>query len=138
MNAQTSGHLAELTQLRERVRNLEKQLDGQIVDIVQQKQIEALRESEERFRHLLQSILFVAVQAYGPDGTTQYCNQASECLYGYSAEEAVGRSIPVILSSGYGEVQVLSGDHSECPQVFLHKPYQRVDLQAALAKAMEG
>jgi PAS domain S-box-containing protein len=46
--------------------------------------------------------------------------------------------IPVILSSGYDEAQVLIGDHPERPQAFLHKPYQKVELQAALAKAMTG
>ncbi len=46
--------------------------------------------------------------------------------------------IPVILSSGYDEAQALLGDHPERPQVFLHKPYQKSALQAALAKAMEG
>ena len=45
--------------------------------------------------------------------------------------------IPVILSSGYDEAQALIGDHPERPQAFLHKPYQMVALQAALAKAME-
>lgn len=54
---------------------------------------EILRASEERFRNILQSIPSVAVQGYGPDGTTQYWNRASEKLYGYSAQEAVGRNL---------------------------------------------
>ncbi len=63
-------------------------------DIVLRKQDEnALRESEERFRFLLQNISSVAVQGYGPDGTTQFWNQASERLYGYSAREAIGRNL---------------------------------------------
>ena len=67
---------------------------GNIVDITQHKQDEeALRESEERFRRLLQSVPSVAVQSYGPDGTTHYWNQASERLYGYSEQEAVGRNL---------------------------------------------
>ena len=49
----------------------------------------------------------------------------------------VSPEIPLILSSGYDEAQVLFGDHSEHPQAFLHKPYQLVELQAALAKALE-
>jgi PAS domain S-box-containing protein len=42
---------------------------------------------------LLQDIPAVAVQGYGPDGTTQYWNQASERLYGYGAAEAIGRNL---------------------------------------------
>jgi len=53
----------------------------------------ALEESEERFRMLLQHVPSVAVQGYSMDGTTQYWNEASEKLYGYSAEEAVGKNL---------------------------------------------
>ncbi|SDP47405.1 PAS domain S-box-containing protein/diguanylate cyclase (GGDEF) domain-containing protein [Rhodoferax sp. OV413] len=53
----------------------------------------ALRESEARFRSLLQDIPAVSVQAYAPDGTTRYWNKASEQLYGFSAEEALGRNL---------------------------------------------
>lgn len=53
----------------------------------------ALHASEQRFRNLLQEIPSVAVQGYEPDGTTRYWNQASERLYGYSAEEAIGKNL---------------------------------------------
>ncbi|HEY1407217.1 MAG TPA: PAS domain S-box protein, partial [Spirochaetota bacterium] len=54
---------------------------------------EALRESESRFRNLLQDVQTVAVQGYGPDGTIRYWNHASEILYGYSADEAIGKNL---------------------------------------------
>lgn len=54
---------------------------------------EALRESEERFRSLLHNVPSVAVQGYTLDGTTRYWNRASETLYGYTAEEALGRNL---------------------------------------------
>jgi len=62
-------------------------------DITEHKQLEqALRESGVRFRRLLRDVPAVAVRGYGPDGTTQYWNYASEQLYGYSAEEVLGRN----------------------------------------------
>ncbi|MBI5687842.1 MAG: PAS domain S-box protein [Verrucomicrobia bacterium] len=64
---------------------------------VQMQAAEALRESEGRFRGLFQSVPSVAVQSYKPDGTTQYWNEASERLYGYTAAEAIGRSLPDLI-----------------------------------------
>ncbi|HMB17038.1 MAG TPA: diguanylate cyclase [Pelovirga sp.] len=55
--------------------------------------IHGLRESERRFRTLLQDIRSVAVQGYRVDGTVHYWNRASEELYGYSATEALGRKL---------------------------------------------
>lgn len=53
----------------------------------------SLQESEARFRNLLEYLPGVAVQGYGLDGTVRYWNKASEELYGYPAEEAVGQSL---------------------------------------------
>lgn len=58
-----------------------------------QQAINALRESEQRFRTLLQDVRSVAVQGYRADGTVHYWNRASEELYGYSAAEALGRNL---------------------------------------------
>ena len=52
-----------------------------------------LKESEERFQNLMDNIDAVAVQGYGPDGTTQYWNKASERLYGYNKQDAIGRNL---------------------------------------------
>jgi diguanylate cyclase (GGDEF)-like protein/PAS domain S-box-containing protein len=65
-----------------------------MTDITDRKHMEkALQESEKRFRMLLQDVSSIAVQGYGMDGTTQYWNTASERLYGYSAQEAIGRNL---------------------------------------------
>jgi PAS domain S-box-containing protein len=46
-------------------------------------------------------------------------------------------NIPVILSSGYGEAQAMSGQHEEQPQAFLSKPYVFEELRSTLAKVLE-
>lgn len=72
----------------------EKRTSMIIRDITGRKRTEtALAESEARFRSLLETIPTVAVQGYGMDGITRYWNQASERFYGYTAEEAIGRSL---------------------------------------------
>ena len=45
------------------------------------------------FRNLLENLPGVAVQGYETDGTVRYWNRASEDIYGYTAEEAVGRNL---------------------------------------------
>jgi PAS domain S-box-containing protein len=52
-----------------------------------------LQASETRFRDLLRSVPAVAVQGYAENGTTIYWNHASELLYGYRSDEAIGRNL---------------------------------------------
>jgi PAS domain S-box-containing protein len=52
-----------------------------------------LRASERRFRLLFENTPGVAVQGYDANCRVIYWNKASERLYGYSAEEAIGRDL---------------------------------------------
>jgi signal transduction histidine kinase/CheY-like chemotaxis protein len=44
--------------------------------------------------------------------------------------------IPVILSSGYNESQVLAGEHTEIPNAFLGKPYQLKELKETISRVL--
>jgi PAS domain S-box-containing protein len=72
-----------------------KILNSQLAeDIKIRRQAEAaLQASETRFRRLVQDVPTVAVQGYDTNGITRYWNRASEQLYGYTAQEAIGRNL---------------------------------------------
>jgi diguanylate cyclase (GGDEF)-like protein/PAS domain S-box-containing protein len=53
----------------------------------------ALKNNESRFHQLLQSIPSIAVQGYDYEGKARYWNKASENLYGFTADEAIGQSM---------------------------------------------
>ncbi|MEX2529591.1 MAG: PAS domain S-box protein [Gemmatimonadota bacterium] len=85
--------LLNVTVVRDGLGRVQYQV-AQILDITERRRADlALRESEERFRRLLQDVPTVAVQGYAMDGTARYWNRASEQLYGYTAEEAIGRNL---------------------------------------------
>ena len=72
---------AELLQMNERLkREIEERIRAK----------EELRDIEARFRNLLEYIPGVSIQGYGTDGIVRYWNKASEDIYGYTAEEAIG------------------------------------------------
>ncbi len=52
-----------------------------------------VRGVENRFRTIFENVDALAIQAYMPDGTIHYWNHASENIYGYTATEAVGKSL---------------------------------------------
>ncbi len=54
-----------------------------------------------------------------------------------SALRRIRPDIPVVMVSGHDESKVITDDHTELPQVFLHKPYQKAELKEALAKAIK-
>jgi len=54
---------------------------------------QALKASEQRFRTLFESTPSIAVQGYDAQRRVIFWNQASEILYGYAKEEALGRQL---------------------------------------------
>ncbi len=83
---------------------------GTAVDITERKQMEeALRNSEEQFRILLNSVEMVAVQGYDTSHKVIYWNRASENLYGYSREEAMGRQLEDLIIPDYMREGVMAG-----------------------------
>ncbi len=79
--------------------------DAFIIDITHSRRIEAsARDHDARYRQMLDRVSNVSVQGYGTDLITRYWNKASERLYGYTAEEAIGRSLlDLIIPAGMVE-----------------------------------
>lgn len=88
----------------------EEKIEGFISDITTLKQAQTeVRKSEKRLRTLLDQAPEVAIQGYRADGTVFLWNKASERIYQYKAEEAIGRNlVELIIPPGMvGEVRQL-------------------------------
>ncbi|MHB1185820.1 MAG: PAS domain-containing protein [Desulfobulbia bacterium] len=71
---------------------------GTHTDITKRKQAEeALEESEKRFRSLFEDVPNIAVQGYDRQHRVVFWNTASEGLYGFSREEALGRPLEELI-----------------------------------------
>lgn len=63
-------------------------------DITGKKQVEdVLAESERRFRSIFENVPSISVQGYNKDRQAIFWNPASEKLYGYSREQALGQRL---------------------------------------------
>ncbi|MGD8854458.1 MAG: PAS domain S-box protein [Gammaproteobacteria bacterium] len=72
-------------------------------DITELKQIEsALREREERLRVILDTAPD-AIITIRSEGMIQAFNQAAEAIFGYSADEVIGRNVTLLMPSPYRE-----------------------------------
>jgi PAS domain S-box-containing protein len=52
-----------------------------------------LSATEARFRAIFENVDALSIQGYLDDGTVAYWNHASQALYGYSTDEAIGKSL---------------------------------------------
>lgn len=56
-----------------------------------------LKESEKRFREIFETLPEISVQGYNADREVIYWNKASEHLYGFTKEEALGRKLEELI-----------------------------------------
>jgi PAS domain S-box-containing protein len=69
-----------------------------VQDISDRKRAEqTLRQSEQRFRNLFQATPKIALQGYDRNRRVIAWNRASELLYGYTCEEAIGKQLETLI-----------------------------------------
>ncbi len=82
---------------------------GTLLDVTERVESErALRGSEERLRATLEQAPNVAIQWYDRDGRVLYWNLASTRLYGWSPDEAMGRTVRELMLTP-DDAQVFAG-----------------------------
>lgn len=76
------------------------------IDITERRRAEqALARSELRFENLIKSLPNIAIQGYDSDLKTIFWNSGSEHLYGYQAQEALGRSLSDLILPSAASLQ---------------------------------
>ncbi len=71
---------------------------GTLIDITDRKQAEsALADSEQRLRACIENTPYVAVQWFDEQGRVTFWNPASEQIFGWSAAEALGKTLDQLI-----------------------------------------
>ena len=77
--------------------------DGLIEDITDRKNtVEALRESEEKFRTIAETAADAIILA-DSDGNIIFWNKSAERIFGYSEDETMGKSLTILMPEKYRE-----------------------------------
>ncbi len=80
-----------------------------IIDISKRKATEIhLRESENRFRSLIDRLEHIPVQGYDEDRRVIYWNKASSEIYGYSQTEAIGQKLEDLIIPPHMREEVIN------------------------------
>lgn len=104
-------------------------LRGLMLDITDQKVADILmRQSESRFRELIESLPAIAVQGYDENRKVIYWNDASEALYGFSRDEALGQPLESLIIPEEMREDVIQ-HHQNWLKKGLEIPAAELDLQ---------
>ena len=105
------------------------QFIGTFLDVTQRKQAElALRESEALFRELVQNANSAIIR-WSSDGTLTFFNEYAQTLFGWRADEAIGRHVGILVpereSSG-ADLRGLAQDIVRNPQRYVNNVNENV------------
>jgi len=92
--------------------------------------LESLRHSEEHFRSVVQSATD-AIITTGSDGMILFWNDAAAKIFGYTGEEAVGRSLTLIIPEDYHRqfLEWIDSLRGKVKLKLLSKPMEKVALR---------
>lgn len=77
------------------------------IDITKRKEAEdLLARSERRFRELIEDVNEISIQGYNENREVTFWNRASEQLYGYAHDEALGRKLEDLIIPDYMREEV--------------------------------
>jgi diguanylate cyclase (GGDEF)-like protein/PAS domain S-box-containing protein len=92
------------------------------------KSLSAVKQSEQKFYELIESLPMVAVQGYNKKRQVIYWNEASRRLYGYTREEAQGRLLEDLIIPDFMRKDVIKA-HQNWLDKNISIPAEEIELQ---------